>query len=101
MQTLNVPSNAAILLGIDTIHAVEPPKPARRKPMTNAQATSRFLASIDAKTKAAILENIATNYGITQAEALAEVTDNDAEHLLDYVTGPERAATSVLMQRHA
>lgn len=59
-----------------------------------------FLNAIDAKTKAAILENIAKNYGITSEEAYEEVTDAEAEHLLDYVTGPERAATSVLMQKH-
>jgi len=29
------------------------------------------------------------------------VTDEEAEHLLDYVTGPERAATSLLMKRHS
>jgi hypothetical protein len=69
--------------------------------MTNAQITSRFLAATDAKTKAAILANIANHYGITSAEAFAEVTDEDAEHLLDYVTGPERAATSLIMKRHA
>ena len=68
--------------------------------MTNAQTTARFFAAADAKTKGAILANIAKHYGITQAEALDEVTDDEAESLLDYVTGPERAATSVLMQRH-
>ena len=69
--------------------------------MSNANINAAFLATIDARTKAAILANIAKNYGITSAEAYAEVTDADAEHLLDYVTGPERAATSVLMQRHS
>lgn len=62
--------------------------------------TAAFLNAIDAKTKAAILENIAKHYGITSEEAYEEVTDAEAEHLLDYVTGPERAATSVLMQKH-
>ena len=62
--------------------------------------TELFLSVIDAKTKAAILNNIAAHYGITADQAFAEVTDDEAEHLLDYVTGPERAATSVLMQRH-
>jgi len=40
-------------------------------------------------------------YGTTSAEAYAEITDEEAEHLLDYVTGPERASVSVLMRRHA
>ena len=69
--------------------------------MNNAQITTKFFAATDAATKAAILSNIAKHYGITSAEAYEEVTDDEAEHLLDYVTGPERAATSLLMKRHA
>jgi len=68
--------------------------------MTNAQINQAFLAATDAKTKTEVLANVAAHYGISQAEALAEVTDCEAEHLLDYVTGPARAAVSVLMQRH-
>lgn len=62
--------------------------------------TANFLASIDNKSKAMILENIAAHYGITAQQAYEEVTDEEAEHLLDYVTGPCRAATSVLMKKH-
>ena len=69
--------------------------------MNNAQINRRFLVATDAATKAEILSNIAKHYGITSAEAYAEVTSNEAEHLLDYVTGPQRAATSLLMKRHA
>jgi hypothetical protein len=69
--------------------------------MKNSQINAAFLAATDVATKNAILANIANHYGITSAEAYAEVTDVEAEHLLDYVTGPERAATSVLMQRRA
>jgi uncharacterized phage-associated protein len=68
--------------------------------MTNAQTTIAFFAVTDAQTKQAVLANIATHYGITQADALEEVTHDEAEHLLDYVTGPTRAAVHVLMQRH-
>ena len=68
--------------------------------MTNAQITAAFFAATDARTKNAILDNIAANYGISRAEAFAEVTDEEAEHLLDYVTGPQRSATSIIMQRH-
>jgi hypothetical protein len=68
--------------------------------MTNADITTRFFAAISTKARDLILANIAAHYRITPAEALAEVTDPDAESLLDYVTGPERAATHVLMQRH-
>jgi len=69
--------------------------------MTNAQANAKFLSSTDAATRAAVLANIAKHYGITGDEAYDEVTDEEAEHLLDYVTGPQRAATSVLMQRRS
>ena len=61
---------------------------------------SKLFAVIDAKSRAAILGNIAAHYGITAEAALDEVTDDAAEHLLDYVTGPARSATSALMQRH-
>lgn len=66
----------------------------------NATITKKFLAATDAKTKASILDNIASHYGITPAEAEEEVTDDEAESLLDYVTGPVRTATHVLMKRH-
>ena len=69
--------------------------------MNNAQINAKFLAATDSATKAAVLANIAKHYGITSAEAYAEVTDEGAEHLLDYVTGPERAATSLIMKRRA
>jgi hypothetical protein len=68
--------------------------------MNNGQTAAAFLAATDAATRAAILGNIAQHYGITDAEAFAEVTDSEAEHLLDYVTGPTRAAASLLMRRH-
>lgn len=68
--------------------------------MTNAQITIKFFAAIDTKTKNEIIANIAKHYGITNDEALAEVTDDEAEHLLDYVTGPMRTAASVIMQRY-
>jgi len=61
---------------------------------------SKLFAVIDSKSRAAILANIASHYGISSEDAFAEVTDKDAEHLLDYVTGSTRAATSVLIQRH-
>lgn len=68
--------------------------------MKNAEITARFLAATDAKTKAEVLRNIAMRYGISEEEAFAEVTHEAAEHLLDYLTGPARAAAHALMQRH-
>ncbi|AHJ13114.1 hypothetical protein [Sulfurospirillum multivorans] len=71
-----------------------------KKDLTNAQKNKLFLDAIDGETKAKVLANIANHYGISNEKAYEEVTDNEAEHLLDYVTGRERTATHVLMQRH-
>lgn len=68
--------------------------------MTNGQINQTFLTATDAKTKAAVLTAIANHYGITQQKAMEEVTDQEAEHLLDYLTGTIRTATSLLMKRH-
>jgi hypothetical protein len=68
--------------------------------MSNAQINASFLAKTDAKVKTEILANIAAHYGITVQEAYEEVTSDEAEHLLDYVTGPARTAASLLMKRH-
>ena len=68
--------------------------------MTNAQINAKFLSATDSATKQAVLANIANHYGISVQEAFDEVTGAEAEYLLDYVTGPQRAAVSVLMKRH-
>jgi len=65
-----------------------------------ANRNQQFLSVIDGKAKALILESIAVHYGITSQEAYGEVTDSEAEHLLDYMVEPQRSAASVLMQRH-
>ena len=59
-----------------------------------------FLSAITAEARNSILAAIATNYGITLGEALDEVTHDEAEHLLEYLTGAARASASVLMQKH-
>ena len=68
--------------------------------MSNAQTTVRFFAATDANIITLVLSNIAKNYGITPAEALVAVTQDEAEHLLDYMTGPTRFVVSVLMEKH-
>lgn len=54
------------------------------------QRNADFLSKIHADVKSAILGNIAKHYGITVAAAEAEVIDPEAEHIMDYVTGPRR-----------
>lgn len=66
-------------------------------PTTNAAKNKTFLDTVAPETKRDILQNIAEHYGITPAQAYEEVTDEDAEHLLDYVTGPLRTGASVFM----
>lgn len=65
-----------------------------------ANNNAAFLAVIDAESKIEILACIAKHYGISIEEAFAEVTNDEAEHLLDYMVEPTRSAASVLMQRH-
>lgn len=67
-------------------------------PTTNRNA--QFLAVIDGAEKAVVLESIATHYCITPEAAYAEVADEQAKHLLDYMVEPQRTATSLLMQRY-
>ena len=67
--------------------------------MTNGFMAVVFLESIDKKTKNKILKNISMNYGISVNAAYLEVTNDESENLLDYVTGTERVATSFMMKR--
>jgi hypothetical protein len=62
--------------------------------------TQAFLAAIDTESKNAILDSIAKHYNITREAAYDEVTDPEAEHLLDYMVEPFRSGASVLMQKH-
>lgn len=61
---------------------------------------AKFLAVIDSATKDEILADIAKHYGISAKAAYDEVANESAEHLLDYLVEPQRAAASALMQRH-
>ncbi len=67
--------------------------------MTNAQTNRAFLTTTDRATRADIIGTIAAHYGCTAEAALEEVTQDEAEHLLDYLTGSTRSAVHVLMQR--
>jgi len=62
--------------------------------------TTMFLETISETAKNLILDNIANHYGISRDEAFEEVVDDEAEHLLEYVTGVERNATLILMKKY-
>ena len=67
--------------------------------MNNGQFTQAFLNSVSADTKNEILLNVGIHYGISTQEVYSELVDEEAESLLDYITGPIRPAISVLVQR--
>jgi hypothetical protein len=67
--------------------------------MTNAKRNAAFLAVADSKVCNEILTAIGNHYGISASDAKAEVLDEDAEHLCDYLTGSIRTATYVAMSR--
>jgi len=68
--------------------------------MNNSEKTKAFFAATDKSTKGSVLDDIAKNYGITKEEAYEEVTCDEAESLLDYVTGQTRQAVSLLFHRN-
>ena len=68
-------------------------------PLEVGSQNKAFLDAIDGRTRSEILKAIAKHYDITEAQALDEVTDPEAENLLDYLTEPIRSATNVLMKR--
>lgn len=64
------------------------------------ERNQKLLTVIDSGSKKEILAAIAVRNEITPEEAHAEITDVEAECVLDYLAEPYRSATSVLMQRH-
>jgi uncharacterized protein YfcZ (UPF0381/DUF406 family) len=66
----------------------------------NALRTKEFLSAIKPEDKAAILKSIAKHYDRTSQVMLEEVTDAEAEHLLDYMVEPARSIASALMVQH-
>ena len=67
--------------------------------MKNSAINQAFLASTTKEMKSAILSNIAKHYGINIYEAELELYDDEAENIMDYITGPERAVISIIYQK--
>ena len=65
--------------------------------MQTGQFNARFLAALTPEAKQEILSAIANHYGISTAEAEAELIDDQAEHILDYLTGDLRSSTHCLI----
>lgn len=68
--------------------------------VTNCETNKAFLTATNTATRNEILAAVGGRYGVTTTEALDEITHPEAEHLLDYLTGSIRTATSALMRRH-
>jgi hypothetical protein len=68
--------------------------------MSNQAINKAFLSNITKQAADMVLDAIAKQYGISRAEAHDEVTDEEAELILDYMVGVERTAASALMQKH-
>ncbi len=58
--------------------------------MTNTKLNKKFLNEMSYKSFNIILKNIADHYGISPLKAYNEVTGEDAENLIDYMTGVDR-----------
>ena len=69
--------------------------------LNNGQKNQIFLAAVDSRINHQILDSIAKHYGITRQAALLEVTDEEAENLLEYLNVEIRSATSLIMRRMA
>ena len=67
--------------------------------MNNAEINRAFLASVSREMKNTIVSNIAKHYGINIYEAELELYDDEAESVMEYVTGPERAAISLIYNK--
>lgn len=79
--------------------AGKPVKENRVSESTNSSTTVAFLDSLDPKVKNEVLSNIAKHYGISNQEAYEEVTDEEAESIMDYVTGSIRSTVSLYFNK--
>ena len=66
--------------------------------MKNSEINKAFLNSRTSEMKLIILSNIANHYGVSNNEAKKEIFDNDAENIMDYITGKSRVLISLEYQ---
>lgn len=67
--------------------------------MSHSTTNTAFLNSLDLKVKNEVLTNIASHYGITTQEAYEEVAHEEAESIMDYITGGIRPAVSLFFNK--
>ena len=68
--------------------------------MNNGQTTTIFMCLASDRISSAILTAVSNTYGISEDQALEEITDDGAENLLEYLPTTLRMAVQVLMARH-
>jgi hypothetical protein len=66
---------------------------------TQGKVNEAFVSTLDNRTFFKVISNIANHYGISQEEALEEVCDNEAENIMDYITGSIRQSVSLLFNK--
>lgn len=66
---------------------------------TQGKINEAFVTSLDNKTFLTVMNNISNNYGISTTEALEEVCDDEAENIMDYITGDIRPAVSLYFNK--
>lgn len=67
--------------------------------MNNGEKTAQFLLQLPAASRIKIVNAIAAEYRIGYREAYEEVTDDEAEPLLEYLKEPLRSATKTIASR--
>lgn len=65
---------------------------------STARKNHQFLTSLEPETRKAIVDNIANHYRISAGEVLDEIYHEEAECILEYITGETRATAFLLMQ---
>ena len=66
---------------------------------TQGNINEAFISNLDNRTFLKVMSNIANHYGITEDEVLNEVCDDEAENIMDYITGDIRPAVSLFFNQ--
>jgi hypothetical protein len=66
--------------------------------ITAGRMNAAFLAWLTPEARAEVLRSMAEHYGITPEKAREELEHEEAEPIVEYMTGGTRKAVSVLMQ---
>ena len=68
--------------------------------MSNAQVNKGFIDSLSVQMNIVVFDNIAKHYGINFQGVADEIYDEEAENIMEYITGKERAAIYVFYKEY-